>query len=52
MSRRSPHRTSTPRAIEFVDSLPKNISGKIRRNELREREMKKYQSETNNGKKA
>ena len=41
-----------PRAIEFVDSLPKNIAGKIRRNELREREMKKYQSETNNGKKA
>ncbi len=30
-----------PRAIEFVDSLPKTISGKIRRNELRDREMKK-----------
>ena len=27
-----------PRAIEFVDSLPKTISGKIRRIELRERE--------------
>jgi acetyl-CoA synthetase len=30
-----------PRSIEFVDSLPKTISGKIRRNELRDREMKK-----------
>ncbi|MDD1678399.1 MAG: AMP-binding protein [Methanomicrobiales archaeon] len=30
-----------PRAIEFVDSLPKTHSGKIRRNELREREVKK-----------
>jgi len=29
-----------PRAIEFVDSLPKTISGKIRRIELRERELK------------
>ncbi|MDD1712527.1 MAG: AMP-binding protein [Methanoregulaceae archaeon] len=29
-----------PRAIEFVDSLPKTHSGKIRRNELREREAK------------
>ena len=27
-----------PRAIEFVESLPKTISGKIRRVELRERE--------------
>ncbi len=26
-----------PRAIEFVDSLPKTVSGKIRRVELRER---------------
>ena len=41
-----------PRAIEFVDSLPKTISGKIRRNELREHEMKRYQNETSNGKKA
>lgn len=30
-----------PRAIEFVDELPKTASGKIRRVELREREMKK-----------
>jgi acetyl-CoA synthetase len=30
-----------PRAIEFVGSLPKTYSGKIRRNELREREAKK-----------
>lgn len=30
-----------PRAIEFLDSLPKTHSGKIRRNELREREERK-----------
>lgn len=30
-----------PRAIEFINSLPKTYSGKIRRNELRERETKK-----------
>lgn len=30
-----------PRLIEFTASLPKTHSGKIRRNELREREMKK-----------
>jgi len=30
-----------PRKIEFVESLPKTISGKIRRVELREREIKK-----------
>ena len=30
-----------PRSIEFVDSLPKTISGKIKRNELRDREMKR-----------
>ncbi|MFA4876304.1 MAG: AMP-binding protein [Methanoregula sp.] len=30
-----------PRAVEFVNSLPKTYSGKIRRNELREREIKK-----------
>ena len=29
-----------PRAIEFVNSLQKTVSGKIKRNELREREMK------------
>jgi acyl-coenzyme A synthetase/AMP-(fatty) acid ligase len=32
-----------PREIEFVDSLPKTISGKIRRVELREMEQKKKQ---------
>ncbi|MCQ2387824.1 MAG: AMP-binding protein [Clostridia bacterium] len=31
-----------PRIIEFVDSLPKTISGKIRRTEIRENDMKKY----------
>ncbi len=31
-----------PRAIEFVDSLPKTISGKIRRIELRELEQRRY----------
>jgi len=30
-----------PRAVEFVDSLPKTYSGKIRRNELREMEQKR-----------
>jgi acetyl-CoA synthetase len=30
-----------PRAIEFVETLPKTISGKIRRNELRDREIRK-----------
>ncbi len=30
-----------PRAIEFVDELPKTLSGKIRRNELRQRELEK-----------
>jgi len=30
-----------PRAIEFVDSLPKTVSGKIRRVELRERERQR-----------
>jgi acetyl-CoA synthetase len=28
-----------PRKIEFVDDLPKTLTGKIRRIELREREM-------------
>jgi len=32
-----------PRAIEFVESLPKTISGKIRRNKLREQEIKRNQ---------
>ena len=31
-----------PRAIEFVTELPKTISGKIRRVELREQEIQKY----------
>ncbi len=39
-----------PRAIEFVDSLPKTISGKIKRNELRDREMKKSLNENIAGK--
>ncbi len=30
-----------PRAIEFVESLPKTISGKIKRKELKQREMEK-----------
>jgi acetyl-CoA synthetase/medium-chain acyl-CoA synthetase len=30
-----------PRAIEFVDALPKTVSGKIRRVELRERERRR-----------
>ncbi len=33
-----------PRAIEFVDDLPKTISGKIKRNVLREKEIKNYQN--------
>ena len=40
-----------PRAIEFVDSLPKTISGKIKRNELRDREMKKSLNGTHVAKK-
>lgn len=31
-----------PRIIEFVDELPKTLSGKIKRAELRERELRKY----------
>jgi len=30
-----------PRAIEFVDDLPKTLTGKIRRIELREREAER-----------
>ena len=26
-----------PRAVEFIDAMPKTISGKIKRNELRKR---------------
>ena len=36
-----------PRLIEFVDSLPKTISGKIRRNELRDAELRKFQNGNN-----
>ncbi|HCY87661.1 MAG TPA: acetyl-CoA synthetase [Desulfobacteraceae bacterium] len=36
-----------PRIIEFVDELPKTISGKIRRVELRENEGKKADGKTN-----
>jgi acetyl-CoA synthetase len=35
-----------PRVIEFVETLPKTISGKIRRNVLREREMKKLNNDS------
>ena len=34
-----------PRAIEFVKELPKSFSGKIKRGELRERELKRYEEE-------
>ena len=34
-----------PRVIEFVEELPKTISGKIKRNELREIELKKSRGE-------
>ena len=34
-----------PRVIEFVDSLPKTFSGKIQRNVIRDRDMKKWQEE-------
>jgi acetyl-CoA synthetase len=40
-----------PRAIEYVESLPKIISNKIRRNDLRDREMKKLSRETGTDKK-
>jgi len=32
-----------PRLVEFVEELPKTLSGKIKRAELREREMRRYQ---------
>ena len=32
-----------PRAIEFIDALPKTVSGKIRRVELRERERRTHE---------
>jgi acetyl-CoA synthetase len=33
-----------PRVVEFVDALPKTLTGKIRRIELRERELNRPQS--------
>jgi len=36
-----------PRIIEFTDSLPKTISGKIRRKELREMEMARFSNGQN-----
>ena len=35
-----------PRIIEYVDSLPKTISGKIRRVEIRDKDMSKRKGET------
>jgi len=40
-----------PRIIDFVDALPKTISGKIRRKELREQELKKALNENGDPKK-
>ncbi|HUU75577.1 MAG TPA: AMP-binding protein [Methanoregulaceae archaeon] len=34
-----------PRAVEFVDELPKTMSGKIRRSELRQRELARFSQE-------
>ena len=31
-----------PRVVEFVDSLPKTTSGKIRRTEIRQHDLEKY----------
>jgi acetyl-CoA synthetase/4-hydroxybutyrate---CoA ligase (AMP-forming) len=39
-------KSKIPRIIEFVDKLPKTISGKIRRVALRETEARKKQAET------
>lgn len=38
-----------PRKIEFVKELPKTISGKIKRKDLRELEMKRFEEEQKNG---
>jgi acetyl-CoA synthetase len=38
-----------PRKIEFVNELPKTISGKIKRKDLREAEMRRYEEEKKNG---
>ncbi|MCK8519595.1 AMP-binding protein [Methanoculleus sp. 7T] len=40
-----------PRAVEFVESLPKTISGKIKRHELREIEMKRFMDNNSHGSK-
>ncbi len=34
-----------PRIVEFVDELPKSISGKIKRTEIRKRDIEKYNAE-------
>lgn len=34
-----------PRIVEFVDELPKTISGKIKRTEIRKRDIEKYNAE-------
>ena len=34
-----------PRIIEYVDELPKTISGKIRRVEIRQNDMAKHQAD-------
>lgn len=39
-----------PRVVEFVDELPKTISGKIRRVEIRERDNEKTKNEENRSK--
>jgi acetyl-CoA synthetase len=33
-----------PREIEFVKELPKTVSGKIRRSQLREQELRRFQA--------
>ncbi|HWQ68137.1 MAG TPA: AMP-binding protein [Methanospirillum sp.] len=38
-----------PRKIEFVSELPKTISGKIKRKDLRELEMKRFEEEQQSG---
>jgi acetyl-CoA synthetase len=41
-----------PRLKEFVNELPKTISGKIKKNELRHRERKKFMTGNGTSKKA
>lgn len=36
-----------PRVVEFVESLPKTISGKVRRTEIRQNDMEKYNKNAN-----